>query len=303
MTSTTSRVWFITGCSKGFGHVFADLLARAGEQVFATARDVSTLQDLQAAHPGRIRVGALDITRPEQIECAVQEALRAFGRIDVLLNNAGFGVIGPIEAISDAQTRAIFDTNFFGTLNVTRAVLPHLRARRSGHIFQMSSSHAWGGGPGIGLYSASKCALEGATEALAREVTPLGIRVTILQPGPYKTDFLGSGLQRAERPIEDYAAITQGVEAAVDAYHGKQPGDAAGIVPAMLAVLDSATPPLRLLLGQVATERAAQRLSSCEEENAAWHAVSLAADFAPADLPAGHMPLESSGQRRSTVAA
>lgn len=278
------RVWFITGCSKGFGYVFADLLASAGELVFATARNAETLLPLQKAYPNNVRIAALDITKVEDIERAVAAAIEAFGRIDVLLNNAGFGVVGAIEAITDARTREIFDTNFFGTLNVTRAVLPHMRARRAGHVFQMSSSHAWGGGPGIGMYSASKCALEGATESMAKELEHLGIGVTILQPGPYKTDFLGTGLLRAGREIEDYAAITKGVEEAVVAFHGRQPGDPTGIVPAMIKVLEADKPPLRLLLGKIATERAKQKLEYCLTENASWHEVSVEADAPSSSL-------------------
>lgn len=280
MNKAAPKVWFLTGCSKGFGYVFSELLARSGEYVFATARNVETLAPLKAAYPDHIRTAKLDISSREDIDHAVKAAIEAYGHIDVLLNNAGFGVIGAIEAITDQQTRDIFDTNFFGTLNVTRAVLPYMRERRSGHVMQMSSSHAWGGGPGIGMYSASKCALEGATESMAKELEPLGIRVTILQPGPYKTDFLGLGLKRASQDIEDYRPVTLGVAEAVDAYHGKQPGEPEGIVPAMLKVVNADKPPLRLLLGKIATERAKQKIDYCIEEIDTWRQVSLDADFA-----------------------
>jgi NAD(P)-dependent dehydrogenase (short-subunit alcohol dehydrogenase family) len=280
MNKSAPKVWFVTGCSKGFGYIFSELLARAGEHVFATARNVETLEPLRRAFPEQIHTAKLDIASKEDIDRAVQVAIDTYGHIDVLLNNAGFGVIGAIEAITDEQTRDIFNTNFFGTLNVTRAVLPHMRARRSGHIMQMSSSHAWGGGPGIGMYSASKCALEGATESMAKELEPLGIRVTILQPGPYKTDFLGAGLKRAHQDIEDYRPVTRSVAEAVDAYHGKQPGAPEGIVPAMLKVVNAEKPPLRLLLGKIATERAKQKIDYCVEEIDTWRQVSLDADFA-----------------------
>ena len=280
MKQSAARVWFITGCSKGFGRVFVETLAKAGDRVFATARDVDTLRELELDYPEQVRVAPLNIVDAGQIERAVATALSEFGQIDVLVNNAGFGVIGAIETISDRQTREIFDTNFFGTLNVTRAVLPSMRARRSGYIVQVSSSHAWGAGPGIGMYSASKCALEGASETMARELEPFGIRVTILQPGPYKTDFLGSGLKRAERDIDDYQAVTRHIADAVHDNHGKQPGDPIGVARAMLKIVDSDRPPLRLLLGKIATERAEQKLSASRAEIDAWYSVSIEADFA-----------------------
>jgi NAD(P)-dependent dehydrogenase (short-subunit alcohol dehydrogenase family) len=280
MNESNQRVWLITGCSKGFGRVFVEAILQRGERVFATARAPETLADLGATAPERFGCAALDVTDTASIDNAVAAAIERFGRIDVLVNNAGFGVVGPIEAISDEETRAIFDTNFFGTLNVTRAVLPHMRKQRSGHVIQVSSSHAWGAGPGIGMYSATKCALEGASETMAREIEPFGIRMTILQPGPYKTDFLGSGLRRAGREIGDYAPVTRGIAEAVEANHLRQPGDPLGVAKAMFEVVESKQPPLRLLLGKIATERAKQKLEQVTAEFAQWEKVALEADFA-----------------------
>lgn len=280
MNQENPRVWLITGCSKGFGRVFVEALLERGESVFATARVPATLAALGAGAAQRYGYAALDVTDADSIAQAVAAAIARFGHIDVLVNNAGYGIVGPIEAISDAETRAIFDTNFFGALNVTRAVLPHMRARRSGHVVQVSSSHAWGAGPGIGMYSASKCALEGASETMAREIEPFGIRMTILQPGPYKTDFLGAGLQRASRQIDDYAAVTRGIAEAVEANHLRQPGDPLGVVRAMIQVVEAERPPLRMLLGKIATERARQKIDQVSGEFAEWETRALEADFA-----------------------
>ncbi|AKU24354.1 SDR family NAD(P)-dependent oxidoreductase [Massilia sp. NR 4-1] len=280
MTDTKQRVWFITGCSKGFGRVFVETLARRGDYIFATARVASTLDDLRGLAPERIHTAALDITDMAAIERAVADCIAAFGRIDVLVNNAGYGVAGPIEAVSDAQTRAIFDTNFFGTLNMTRAVLPHMRDRHQGHIIQLSSSHAWGAPPGLGMYSASKCALEGASETMAKEIEGFGIRLTILQPGPYKTDFLGAGLQLAERKLDAYANLMNGLGEARAANHLKQPGDPLGVARAMIEVVEAEQPPLRLLTGKIATERAKAKIEQVSNEFARWEPLALAADFA-----------------------
>lgn len=273
--------WFITGTSKGLGRVFVEYLAARGEMIFATARDVSDIHDLEVRFPGKVKVFPLDITDKDQINRAVSNALESFGRIDVLVNNAGFGIAGPIEAISDLQTRAIFETNVFGTLNVTRAVLPSMRANCSGHIIQISSSHAWGSGPGIGMYAASKCALEGATEAIAAEVKPFNIRVTIFQPGPYKSDFLGKNLGYAERNIEDYEPLMRGITQAAQESHLKQPGDPLGIAAALLKISACEQPPLRLLLGKIATERALSKLLESRQEVDSWLEYSIAADAAP----------------------
>ncbi len=280
MIDSNKRVWFITGCSKGFGRVFVEALAARGDAVFATARVAQTLDVLRELAPERVRTCALDVTDLASIDRAVAACIEAFGRIDVLVNNAGFGVAGPIEAVSDAQTRAIFDTNFFGSLNMTRAVLPHMRARRKGHVIQVSSSHAWGAPPGLGMYSASKCALEGASETMAKEIEPFGIRMTILQPGPFKTDFLGSGLQRADRDIGDYANLMHGIGDAIDANHLKQPGDPLGVARAMVEVVEAEHPPLRLLMGKIATERARAKIEQVSDEFARWEKLALAADFA-----------------------
>lgn len=200
----TRPVWFITGASTGLGRALAEAVLAHGDRVVATAHNPAALDDLTGPHPDDVVRLRLDVTDPAQVKAAVEEAVRRAGRIDVLVNNAGHGLIGALEELSDTQIRAVLDTNVLGVLSVTRAVLPHLRAQRSGHIVQMSSVGGVVGNPGHSLYALSKFALEGMSEALAGEVAPLGIRVTIVEPGPFRTDFAGRSMRFAD-PIDDYA--------------------------------------------------------------------------------------------------
>ncbi|GAA3579753.1 oxidoreductase [Amycolatopsis ultiminotia] len=266
----SDRVWFITGSSTGFGRVLAETLLTQGERVVATARDTTTLADLA----GRAFVARLDVTDPESVRTAVAAAIAEYGRIDVLVNNAGHGLLGALEELSDEQTRRVLETNVFGVLAVTRAVLPHLRAQRSGHIVQLSSVGGVVGNPGHALYATSKFALEGMSEALAGEVAPLGIRVSIVEPGPFRTDFAGRSMTFAD-PIDDYRDTPAGLlRERFSAQNGNQPNDPVRAAEAIVKLVDTPDAPLRLPLGPEAVDRIRAKLEQQLADLAAWEAVS-----------------------------
>ncbi|MBO0656793.1 SDR family NAD(P)-dependent oxidoreductase [Streptomyces triculaminicus] len=242
------RVWFVTGTSSGFGREIARAVIAHGDRVVATARDVAAVEDLVALAPGRVRAVALDVTDDASIRRAVAEAETGFGRIDVLVNNAGAGLLGAFEELSDSELRRNFETNLFGAMAVTRAVLPVMRHQRAGRIVQMSSVIGVIAGPGGTAYAGTKFALEGMSEALAAEVAHLGIRVTIVEPGPFRTDFGGRSL-RWGTPMEDYAELMGPARAALEASHGSQSGDPYRGAEAIIAAVGLEEPPLRLPLG------------------------------------------------------
>ncbi|MGO9339636.1 MAG: SDR family NAD(P)-dependent oxidoreductase [Terracidiphilus sp.] len=198
------RVWFITGSSTGFGYLLAKEALRRGDRVIATARNASSLDDLLKQHPGTARTFSLDVTKPAQIESVAQQAIAAFGHVDVLVNNAGYGVNGAIEEVSEDEFEPMFQTNIYGLIRTTRAFLPHFRQRRSGHIFNLSSIGGLIGGAGWGFYNMTKFAVEGFSEALAAELKPLGIHVTVIEPGPFRTDFLGRSGKLAAKELPEY---------------------------------------------------------------------------------------------------
>ncbi|WP_448192128.1 oxidoreductase [Azospirillum sp. sgz301742] len=272
-------VWFITGCSTGFGRELARLVLERGWRVVATARDAAKVEDLAAAHPGRALAVALDVNDPAQIARAVAEAERAFGRIDVLVNNAGYGYLSAIEEGEDAEIRAMFETNVFGLAAMTRAVLPGMRARRSGHIVNISSQGGLVGFPGSGYYAATKFAVEGLSEALSKEAAPLGIRVLLVEPGPFRTDWAGRSLKQSATFIEDYAETAGNRRKSISGYSGKQPGDPVRAAEAIVTAVTSANPPLRLLLGRQALENVRGKLDSMAKEIDAWEATTAGADF------------------------
>ena len=275
------RVWLITGCSRGLGRTLAEAVLARGDRLVATARDAQSLEPLRQLAPERVQAHALDVNREDQVRAVVAAAIAAFGRIDVLVNNAGYGLAGAVEEVSDAEARAQFETNVFGALSLTRAVLPQMRAQRSGHILQISSAAGFVSSPGLGLYNASKFALEGYSEALAQEVAPLGIRVTIIQPGPFRTDWAGPSLLTPQHSIAAYADTAHKTIATLNGYSGKQPGDPVRAAAAMIQVVETAHPPLRLPLGEGALGRIRAKLKSVSEELAAWEALTLSTSFPP----------------------
>jgi NADP-dependent 3-hydroxy acid dehydrogenase YdfG len=279
MTQANERVWFITGASTGFGRLLAEEVLKTGGKVIATARKLDKVRDLETQYPQTAKALALDVTDAGQVGSVVTQAFAKFGKVDVLVNNAGYGVAGAIEEVSETEFMPMFETNVFGLLRVTRAFLPHLRKQRSGHILNLSSIGGVVAGPGIGFYNATKFAVEGLSEALAAEVAPLGIRVTIIEPGPFRTDFLGRSGVVAKARIADYDTTAGNMRKYFAENDGKQRGDPLRAVRAMIQVVESPEPPLRLLLGQSALQRLRGKLSNWEKEIAAWESVTVGADF------------------------
>jgi NAD(P)-dependent dehydrogenase (short-subunit alcohol dehydrogenase family) len=274
-----SRVWFITGCSTGFGLLLAHELLKRGERVIATARNASKLDDLLTLYPDTARTFKLDVTKPDEIDSVARVALTAFGHIDVLVNNAGYGVNGAIEEVSEDEFEPMFQTNLYGLIRVTKAFLPHFRERRSGNIFNFSSIGGLIGGAGWGFYSATKFAVEGLSEALAAEMKPLGVHVTIIEPGPFRTDFLGRSGKLAAKEFPEYKDTAGKAREYLKTNAGKQPGDPQKAIEAVIAVADSPEPPVHLILGKIALTRFRGKLEQWQKEMAAWEAVTLGADF------------------------
>ena len=274
-----SRVWFITGCSTGFGRVLAELLLKRGERVVATARNLQQVENLVSPHKETGVALPLDVTQSDQVGQAVAEAERKFGRIDVLVNNAGYGYLAAIEEAEDEEVRAMFETNFFGLVALTKAVLPGMRERRSGHIINITSMGGLVGNPSAGYYAATKFAVEGLSESLAREVEPLGIRVTAIEPGPFRTDWAGRSLKLANSSIPDYSETAEARKNQITGYSGKQPGDPVRAAEAIITVVNSEHPPRNLLLGKVALNAVRQKLADFLRTIDQWEAVSLEADY------------------------
>jgi len=278
------RIWFITGVSSGFGRSLAEAVAARGDIAIGTLRQEAQLAPFEAIAPGLTVGMKLDVNDHAQVTAVVESVVEKFGRIDVLVNNAGYGLLGAIEEISETEARAQLETNFFGALAVTQAVLPHLRRRQAGHILQVSSIGGFNGTPGAGLYNASKFALEGFSEALAKEVASFGIRLTIVEPGPFRTKWAGESIKRAATFIPDYVATPAGATIArITGYgsKGTQPGDPDLAAGAMMKVVDSPNPPLRLVLGALALGAFRAKLAAATKELDEWEATGRATDGPP----------------------
>ena len=276
-----TRVWLITGVSSGFGRELARAALSRGEIVAGTMRQPAQLAEFRQLAPGRAFAYQLDVTEPSNIERVVERVAKdCGGRIDVLVNNAGYGLIGAVEEVSDQETRRMFETNFFGLLNVTRAVLPVMRAQRSGHIFNFSSVAGILGIPGVGHYCAAKFAVEGLSESLAGELSAFGIKVTIVEPGGFRTDFAGRSITIAGNALADYAGTPGGkARDLMSQYSGHEPGDPVKAMQAILAAADAETPPLRLVLGPDALRAARAKLASLATNYDAWEATSNGTDI------------------------
>jgi short-subunit dehydrogenase len=277
--ATLSRVWFITGTSTGFGHLLTEEVLKRGERVIATARDISQLSRLTQQYPDHIQTLKLDVTNPQEITSIAQSGIAAFGQVDVLVNNAGYGVNGAIEEVAEDEFEPMFQTNIYGLIRVARAFLPHLRHRRRGHIFNLSSIGGLIGSAGWGFYNTTKFAVEGFSEALAEEMKPLGVRVTVVEPGPFRTDFLGRSGKLAKQELIDYAATAGKAREYLKTQSGKQPGDPKKAVEAIIAAANSPKPPLHLILGRIALTRFRHKLSDWQQEIAAWESLTTGADF------------------------
>lgn len=286
VNSQQGKVWFITGASTGFGRLLSERVLALGGDVVATARKPETLTELEAGNPAHVQALKLDVTDTTQIKGAVRDALARFGHIDVLVNNAGYGLTGAFEEVSDAEVKQLFDTNVFGLIHVTKAVLPHLRERRAGHIVNLSSVGGLIGLPGWSMYNATKFAVEGMSEALAAELEPLGISVTIIEPGPFRTDFLGRSGVEAKAVIPDYAASAGKTREYFRSQGGKQPGDPAKAVEAIIAAVSAPKPPRHLLLGKLAAFRFRQKIEDWQKEMAEWEQTTEGADFPGTEMPA-----------------
>jgi NADP-dependent 3-hydroxy acid dehydrogenase YdfG len=270
-----TQVWFITGSSTGFGRILAEQLLAAGKTVVATARKPEQLQDLVTQYPDHAIALPLDVTNPQQVRAAVNQAIATFERIDVLVNNAGYGMMGAVEEVTDAEVRQQYETNVFGALDVMRAVLPQMRHQRSGHILNLSSVGGVVSFPGAGIYCSTKFALEALSEAMAKEVAPLGIKVTLVEPGAFRTDFNGRSLVTTENLIGDYDQAIGGFREWVRDVDGKQPGDPAKAVAAMIQVVESVNPPLRLPLGADAVRAIETKLESVKSDVEAGREVAV----------------------------
>jgi NAD(P)-dependent dehydrogenase (short-subunit alcohol dehydrogenase family) len=272
-------VWFITGSSRGLGLEIARAALENGHQVVATARDKAAVTRALGSSE-RLLAVSLDVTDAGRAATAVEEATAAFGRIDVLVNNSGFGLLGAVEEISDAEAREVFDVNVFGLLGVTRAVLPGMRARRSGRIINIGSIGGFVTIPSSGIYGATKFAVEGITEALSAELAGTGVTATVVEPGAFRTDFLApSSIRFVDPTIDDYADTAHAMRGRLQAADGHQPGDPRKAAAAILEVAGTPNPPLRIQLGADSVARVEAKLKLVAEELAEWRELSESTAF------------------------
>lgn len=271
--------WFITGASSGFGRLLAEYLLSLNAKVVATARRVDAIEDLAKRYPANAVVLPLDVTEQHSIDKAVADALARVGYIDVLVNNAGYGVAGAVEEVTEAEYMPMFETNLFGLINVTKALLPQFRERRSGAIVNFSSIGGLIGSAGWGYYNATKFAVEGLSEALGAELAPLGVHVVVVEPGPFRTDFLGRSGMEAKEQISDYEPTAGKTREYFQTQAGQQPGDPQRGVEAVVAAVSDPNPPKHLLLGKIALTRFRKRLADWNEELNRWQATTAGADF------------------------
>jgi NAD(P)-dependent dehydrogenase (short-subunit alcohol dehydrogenase family) len=277
-----AKVWMITGASRGIGARIAAAVMDHGDILVATARRKESLQEIPDSKDA-LKL-SLDVTSDEQAKAAVQAALERLGRIDVLVNNAGYGLLGAIEESSAQEVEAIYRTNVFGLLNVTRAVLPALRRQRSGHILNMSSLGGYQASAGWGVYGSTKFAVEGISEALYAETRPLGIHVTVVEPGFFRTDFMdGRSLERTREQIDDYAATLEKTRTFAETHNRQQPGDPAKLAAALIKLVALPDPPLRLPLGTDAVSRIHEKNAFVAAEMKRWRSLSESTNLSPGE--------------------
>lgn len=281
MMNRTDPVWLITGCSTGFGRELAKLVLARGWRAVITARDPSKLADIAQGHGEKALVLPLDVTQRSQIEQVVAQAKQRFGRIDTLVNNAGYGYLAAIEEGEDAAVRAMFETNVFGLIDMTKAVLPIMRAQHSGLVVNISSIGGLTSFAATGYYHGTKYAVEGISESLAAEVKPLGIDVLIVEPGPFRTNWAGPSIKQSATRIEDYAPTAGERRKLTAARSGSQAGDPVRAAQAIIDASLSDSPPLRLLLGKAALDLARKKLDSMRKDFDGWEATTVGADFPP----------------------
>lgn len=276
---TDKKVWFISGVSTGLGRALAEAVLKKGDFLAGTVRDDSTIPAIEDMAQGRAIGIRMDVTHVQEVEAAIQKTIEHFGQIDVLVNNSGHGMIGAIEESSDAEVRALFEVNVFGVLHVLRAALPHMRAQKRGMIINMSSQGGVRSFPGSGHYCGSKHALEAFSESMAVELAPMGIKVLIVEPGPFRTDFAGRSMAIAEHVIEDYASSSGLRRSNLKNVDGKQKGDPVRAAEAIIQAAEAPNPPLRLALGADALTVMREKVSNMMQDWKTWEAVSIGADF------------------------
>ena len=277
------KVWFITGCSTGFGRELSKQLLENGYRVAVTARNTKQIQDLVEINKENSIALELDVTDKTQVAKASADAEKHFGKIDVLVNNAGFGYFGAIEESDDAEVRAMFEANFWGLAEMTRAVLPKMREEKSGTIVNISSIGGFVGFPGVGYYNATKFAVNGFSEALQKELAPLGIDVIIVEPSGFRTDWAGRSANDATETISDYAETAGANQATIRGYSGNQAGDPVRAAKAIIKAVEADNPPKNLLLGKAALKGARLKLDNLKEEFDTWAETSEGADFPEAE--------------------
>lgn len=278
-TPAAQPIWFITGCSTGFGRDLAAKTLALGYPTVVTARNPKTLEAFTEQYGDLALVLQLDVTQPEQVQAAVKAATDKFGRIDVLVNNAGIGYFGSFEESDLNEVRKMADINVWGLVDMTRAVLPQMRKQKHGTIVNVSSIGGIIAFPGVSFYHATKFAVEGMSESMSHELAPLGIKVLIVEPGPFRTDWAGRSANEAPRTIADYAGTAQARTDTIRGYSGKQPGDPVRAAEAIIQAVESKDPPLRLLLGKAAVANARVKIDALRKDFDGWEAVSVGADF------------------------
>jgi NAD(P)-dependent dehydrogenase (short-subunit alcohol dehydrogenase family) len=275
-----AKTWFITGASRGLGALIAEQALARGDNVVATARDPLTVTKRLGDSPNVLAV-ALDVTDNAQAHAAADAAVARFGRIDILLNNAGFGLLGAVEEATKREIERVYATNVFGLLTVTRAVLPHMRRQRSGHVLNISSIGGYAASAGWGVYCSTKFAVEGLTEALALELKPLGVRATVIEPGFFRTDFLDArSLSVSPSQIDDYADTAGAMRSFAATANHAQPGDPSKLARALMTVVDASDPPLRMPFGSDAVRRIETKNAFVAQELARWRDLAVSTDAA-----------------------
>ncbi|MES2596150.1 MAG: SDR family NAD(P)-dependent oxidoreductase [Verrucomicrobiota bacterium] len=274
----SSRTWLITGCSSGFGHAIAEKALMAGDEVIITTRRREDMEMLEHVGAGRCHGRLLDITDADQVKEVIAEAATITGRLDVLVNNAGYGLVGAVEECSEEQVRRNFETNFFGTLNVIRASLPVLRTQKAGHIINISAAAAIANYPGFGIYGAAKAALEALSESLRAELLPHGIKVTLVQPGPFRTAFIAKGLDQAQA-MPEYAGSAGKFAAFLKSVEGRQPGDPERAADLIVKMVQEGRAPQRLPLGRYVTKKIRDMAAARLRELETWEQAAISTDF------------------------
>ena len=279
MSPPMSKVWLITGCSSGLGRHIMEAALEAGDIVIATARKLDSFEALKAQYPGHLHPMALDVTQTDQIESVLKAAWGLNQRIDILVNNAGYGLIGALEEYSETEIRQNFETNLFGPIHLMRLVLPYMREQGFGHIINISAIAGFANELGFSIYGGAKFALEGVSEALHGEVKSLGIKVTIIEPGPFRTDFIGRSLIETKTVLPEYEKTVGKFKQFLQSINGQQPGDPVKAARAIVNLTREAKPPLRLVLGKYAYTKFRQKISQLTRDLDAWEPVGLNTDF------------------------